>query len=183
MSSPFTELDAWLRTARSIRWSPLVMAPVAGAASLLALGVLVDADPTRIGIVAETALAFAAGTAGSVIDDPANDAAPGTPVDARARLAARVGLMAPVAMVGWLVVLATYVGVTPGLPVELGRRALAGLAMASVALAMAAIGSRFRSPVSPGGTSVGVMAGIALALHVLPIEWLEHLPPAGPCRR
>ncbi len=179
MSSPFTGVDAWVGTARSIRWSPFVLPPVAGAASLLALGVLVDADPTRIGIVAETGLAFAAATAGFIIDDPANDAAPGTPLDARARLAARAGLMAPVAMVGWLLVLGTYVGVAPGIPVELGRRTLTGLGMASVALAVAAIASTVRSAASPGAASVGVMAGLTCAFQVLPLRYLDHLPPAG----
>lgn len=178
MSSPLTGVDAWVGTARSIRWSPFVLPPVAGAASLLALGVLVDADPTRIGSVAETGLAFAAATAAFIIDDPANDAAPGTPVDARARLAARVGLMAPVAMVGWLLVLGTYVGVAPGFPVELGRRTLTGVGMASAALALAAIVSRFRSTAPAGGAGVGVMAGLAFTLQVLPVRWLEHLPPA-----
>ncbi len=84
--------------------------------------------------------------------------------------------MAPVAIVGWLVVLAAYVGVAPGVPVELGRRGLAGLGMASVALAVAAIGSRFRSVASPGGVGLGVMAGLASGLHVVPVRWLEDVP-------
>ena len=173
----FTVVDRWVSTGRSIRWSPLVAAPVTAAAALLVAGPLGGGDPAKVGVVGETGLAFAAVAAAFIADDPARDAAPGTPVEAPRRLATRAGLMAPVAMTGWLLVLAVYAWVTPRPLIDLGQRVLAGSGIAIAALAMAAVGGRLSSAVSPGAVGAGSVAALGLALQVVPVGWLEHLPP------
>lgn len=176
MSPLFTTVDGWVSTMRSIRWSPLVAAPVAAAVAVLVAGTFADGDTVKVGLVAETGLAFTAVMAAFIADDPTTEAAPGTPVEAPARLAVRAGLMVPVAVAGWLSVLAVYACVTPGLAVDLGERALAGSGISSAALAVAALATKVRSVVSPGAAAAGVMAAFGLSLQVVPVRWLEHLP-------
>jgi hypothetical protein len=178
MTTLLTTLDRCVSTGRSIRWSPLVAAPVAASAALLVAGPLASGDPASVGIVGECGLAFTAVSAAFIADDACRDAAPGTPVEAPKRLATRAGLMAPVAVIGWLVVLAVYASVTPSLPVDLGERILAGSGIAVAALALAAVGGRLRSVASPGAVGAGAVAALGLALQAAPARWLEHLPPA-----
>lgn len=176
MTTPFTALDAWASMARSIRWSPLLVAPVAASAALLAIGPLAEADPVRIGMVGEPALAFSAAVVAFIADDPGGEAVPGTPVEAPVRFALRAGLMLPVATAGWLVVLALYAWVSPVPSMDLSDRALAGVGIASAAVGAASLGSRFRSVPSPGALGVAAVAVLGLALQIAPVQWLAHLP-------
>lgn len=176
MSTSFTAVDAWVSFGRSIRWSPLVAAPLAASAALLAIGVLTEPDPVRVALVGETGLAFTAAATAFIADDPGREAAPSTPVEAPARLARRAWLMLPVAVAGWLAVLALYTWVSPVPPMNLAHRALAGLGVASSALGVAALGSRFRSVVSPGAAGIAAVAVLGVALEVVPVRWSAHLP-------
>ena len=178
MSPLLGTVDGWRATARSIRWSPLLVAPAVSSVALVVMHVLADGPPGRMSQVGEAALAFTAVTVAFVADDAALDAAPATPTEAPARLAVRAALMAPVSLLGWLLVLSVYGWLTPG-PVTAGGldRALGGLGLASAALALAALAGRLRWVVSPGAAGVAAMAGLGAALVVSPAAWLEALPP------
>ena len=172
--------DGWRATVRSIRWSPLLVVPPAASAVLLAAGALGD-DAGRAVMVGETGLAFTALSMAFIADDATRAAAPGVPVEAPTRLAARAAVMAPVVALGWLLVLATYAPVLLG-PAGIGGlsdRALAALGLASAALALATLVGRWTAAPSPGAVTVAA----AVALHVLqvvPKSWLAALPPGRP---
>ncbi len=175
MNRRFLPLDGWTSTTRSIRWSPLFVAPVATSVALLAGDALVDVAALPISLVGETGLALAAAVAAFIADDATREAAPATPVAARARLAVRAALMLPVVIAGWLLVLALYARVLPP-SIDLGHRALAGLGVASGALALAAVGSRFWSIASPGAAGLAAMATLGLVLQLVPDRWMAHAP-------
>ncbi len=178
MSGLVTTLDGWRSTIRTISWSPLLLAPVVAS---IALVVVAAAAPigSPIGLVGDAGLALTAVVGAFIADDPALEAAPATPIEARARLVARAAAATPVAVVGWLLVLGVYDHVTPHpAAVDLVNRALAALGLGSAALALGALSGKLRSVVSPGTAAVGAMAGLGVASLVVPEKWLEVLPPA-----
>lgn len=173
-----TTVDGVRATIRSIRWSPVLATPVAASLALLGARALAGPGAGRMTSVGEAGLAFTAVALAFVVDDVTLDAAPATPVHARARLVARAAVAVPVAVAGWLLVLAVYHVVSSSAEAaEIGRRGRAGLALASAAIGFAAVGGRWRSVASPGGAGVGAMACVGLVSMVSPKAWLEALPP------
>ncbi len=178
MNSPVTTVDGVRGTIRSIRWSPLLVTPVAASVALLGAQAVADPAAGRMTLVGEAGLAFTAVAPAFLVDDGTLDAAPATPIEARARLVARAVVAVPVAVAGWLLVLAVYHVVTSSAEAAgVGDRAQAGLTLASAALACAALGGKLRSIASPGAAGVGAMACVGVVLRVSPGAWLEALPP------
>ena len=171
-----TTADGWLGTVRSIRWSPLLVTPLVCSLSLVLAGALADPPPGHLAMVGEAGLAFTALAAAFIADDATRDAAPAMPTEARARLAARAVLTVPVTVVGWFVVLAVYVWSAPVPPV-VGERALAGLGLATAALALAALSGKLRAVESPGAAGVGAMVALGMVRFILPSTWRAALPP------
>lgn len=177
MSSPLTTVEGSIGTIRSIRWAPVLVAPVAASAALVGVRGIAGPD-SLMTLVGEAGLAFTAVTLAFIVDDVTRDAAPATPVDARLRLVGRAIVAAPVVLAGWLLVLAVYHSVTPSAgAADVADRALGGLALASVALGLAALGGRVGSVMSPGAVGVGAMACAGVVSRVSPEAWLEALPP------
>jgi hypothetical protein len=129
-------------------------------------------------LVGDAGLAFTAVAAAFIADDISLEAAPATPVDARARLMARAAVAVPVAAGGWLLVLGVYQAGTssPGLFDDIAGHAWCGLALACAALGFAALGGKLRSVVSPGAAGVAAMACVGVVSRVAPAGWLQALP-------
>lgn len=170
----------WRGTARSVRWSPMLVVPVVSCVALVVVGAAADPGPGKMSLLGEASLAFTAVTAAFMADDAALEGAPAMPVEAPVRLAARAALALPVVVVGWLLVLAVYKSVTPVSTTDhFADRALAGLAVAAAALALAALGGRLSSVGSPDAAGVGAMACLAVIWRSLPEAWLAMLPSAS----
>lgn len=179
MSGPMASVDGWRTTLRSIRWSPLLLAPVVASVALVVVAAVSQGAGGAVGLVADAGLALTAVVTAFIADDPTLEAAPATPIEARARLVARAAAAVPVAVVGWLLVLTVYDSITPEpAAIDLAGRALAALGLGSAALALAALTGRFQSVVSPGAAAVGAMACAGVASRALPGRWLEALPAA-----
>lgn len=174
-----TTAGGWAATARSLRWSPVVTAPLATCVALVlvrAVGGPVPRGPTLVG---DAGLAFTASAAAFTVEDPALAAAPATPVPARLRLVARAVLLVPVTVSGWLLVAALDERLNPAAASQdLGGRALISAGMASAALGIAALAAKRLSFESPGAVGVGSMACLVVVLQAVPATWLDALPPA-----
>ena len=179
MSSPLTTVEGFIGTIRTIQWGPVLAAPIAASAALVGVrGVAGPDDRMTLTLVGEAGLAFTAVALAFIVDDVALDAAPATPVDARPRLVGRAIVAAPVVLAGWLIVLAMYHSVTPSAAAaDVADQALGGLALASAALGLAALGGRVGSVMSPGAAGAGAMACAGVVSRVFPEAWLEALPP------
>ena len=170
-------VEGFIGTIRSIRWAPVLAAPIAASAALVGVRGLAGLEP-RMTLVGEAGLAFTAVTLAFIVDDVTRDAAPATPVDARPRLVGRAIVAAPVVLAGWLLVLAVYHSVTPSAgAADVADQALGGLALASAALGLAALGGRVGSVMSPGAAGAGAMACVGVISRVAPAQWLQALPP------
>lgn len=178
MSRLTATMDLWAGTARSISWSRYLVAPLGSVAGLGVAGPLAAA-PAYLALVGEAGLAVTALAAAFIADDASADAAPATPVEAPRRLAIRAGLALPVVVAGWLAVLGVYTWVSPDPLGELGPRAWAGVGIAAAALAVSAIGGRLASVPSPGAAGAGAMVALGVGLGLVPLRWLDYLPP-GP---
>lgn len=177
MISAVMTLDGLRGTIRSTRWSPVLVTPMAASAALLGAHVVHGGAAGAMTLLGDTGLAFTAVAPAFIADDATSAAAPATPVDARARLLARSVVAMPVAAAGWMLVLVVYRFVTSAVVVDVSARALVGLAMASVALAFAALGGRLSSAVSPGAVGVAAMALLGVLWTVAPKVWVDALPP------
>lgn len=176
MIPPVTTVDGLRGTIRSTRWSPVLVTPVAASAALLGTHVVHGGAAGAMALLGDTGLAFTAVATAFIADDAASAAAPASPVGARARLLARAAVAIPVAVAGWTAVLGVYHFVTSA-GIDVSARALAAPAMASAALAFAALGGRLSSAVSPGAAGVAAMALLAVVWTVAPKAWLDALPP------
>lgn len=178
MSALVTTVDGWHGTVRSIRWSPMLVTPVATCAALVVVRA-VAGPGSGMGVVGKVGLASTAVAAAFVADDAALETAPATPVAARARLTARAVVAVPVVVLGWVLVLGVHHSVSP-LPAapDLVDRALAGLGVGSTGLALATLAGRLQAVVSPGAAGVGAMACLGVASMVLPAASLAALPAA-----
>lgn len=181
MRALVTTVDGWSGAVRSSRWSPLVVTPVVACATLVLASAAAGPVPGLVSL-GEVGLAFTAVAYAFVADDAALNAAPATPVEARARLAARAVVMAPVAVLGWLLVLAVCHWVipipAPAARADLAGRALAGVGLGSSALALATLGATLPPVASPGAAGMGAMVLIGAASTALPEATLARLPPA-----
>lgn len=187
MNALTTTADGWNSTVRSIRWSPMLVTPAVTCVALVA--VRAAAGPvSSVGLLDKAGLALTALAAAFVADDAALEAAPGTPVEVRARLAVRAVVALPVVVLGWLLVLAVHHSVTavPAAPGHVGPaapdvvdRAVASVGAGSAALALATLAGRFRSLASPGAAGMGAIACLGVASTALPTAVLAALPPAG----
>jgi len=172
-------VDGVLGTIRSIRWSPVILTPIAASAALLGADAVSGSAGGPMSLVGDAGLAFSAVALAFIMDDATGDAAPATPVDARERLVARAALAVPVAVAGWLLVLAVYHQVASSAGTAgMGERARVGAALACAAVGFAAVGGRLLAVGSPGAAGAGAMACIGAASMVSPNALLEALPPA-----
>lgn len=179
MRALVTTMTGWRSTARSVRWAPVLVTPLALCAALVVVGAVASPAPRNMSLLGEAGLAFTAAAVAFIGDDPTLEAAPATPIEARARLVTRATLAVPVVVAGWLLVLVVYDSLTPvSVTAERADLALAGLGVGAAALALAAVGGRLRSVQSPGAAGTGAMACLAVTARSLPPAWLENLPPA-----
>lgn len=172
-----TTAGGWAATARSVRWSPVVTAPLATCLALVlvrAIGGPVQRGPAVLG---DAGLAFTAIAAAFTADDPTLDAAPAMPVPARLRMAARAVVLLPMTVSGWLLVAALDGGLNPAATRDLAGSALVALGLASAALGIAALAAKRWSLESPGAVGAGAMACLLMVLRALPASWLDPLPP------
>ena len=169
--------DGWCATVRSVRWSPLLIAPIVSSIALVVLQAMADSTSRRITFLGDAGVAFTAASAAFIADDGIMAGAAPTPIEARTRLVARALVAMPVAVAGWLVVLAIYGRVLPpDAQPAIGSRAVAGIGVAAAALALATLFARSPGVPSPGAAGVAAVAGIALILQAVPVAWLRHLP-------
>ena len=167
--------DGCRATLRSVRWSPVLATPVAASVAVVAASALVGpaGDMTLAG---DVALAFTAVAGAFLLDDPTAAAAPATPIGARARLLARAAVALPVAVAGWLVVLAVYRRVGASAAAGVADRAPSALGLASAAVGFGALGASLGFDRSPGAAGAAVMAGGGALTRACPAGWLEALP-------
>lgn len=178
MTSLVATLTGWRGTARSVRWSPLVATPLFLCAAIIVVEAAMDPSPADIGVLGEWGLAFTAAGAAFLADDATREAAPATPVGARARMAARAALAGPVVVAGWVLILLVYDAVTPAaVTADVPDRALAGVGLGAAALGLATLGDKVRAVTSPGAVGVGATACLAVASQSVPERWLAALPP------
>ncbi len=176
MKTLLTTADGWRGTVRSIRWSPMLSAPVAGCGALVGAWAFAGSAPGRMTLIGKVTLAFAAVMVAFVVDDVSVEAAPATPVTARGRLLARAALAVPASVLGWLLVLAVYNSVTSSAAASVAYLAWSGVAMACAAVGFAALGRSVRSVPSPGAAGVAAMACIGAAWSTLPAAWVRLVP-------
>ncbi len=177
MTALVATTDGLRATVRSVRWSPLLLAPVASAIALVAVRTIAHVDSMRIAFLGDAGLVFTAVVVAFVADDAILSGAAPTPIEARTRLAARALVAVPVTVAGWLAVLAVYWRVLPG-PAQpgIGSIALASLGVAATALALATLFARSPAVASPGAAGVAGMVVVGIILQAAPVAWLEHLP-------
>jgi hypothetical protein len=176
MNGLVTTADGWRGTARTVRWSPVLVTPLAASLALVVVHDVAAAGAGSIALLADTALALTAITAGFAVDDGIVDAARATPHDGRARLVARAMLVLPAVLVGWLVVLAVYRGIGAAGSLDVDRAALRAVGLAAAALGIAAVAGRVPSIGSPGTAAVGLVASAGVAARVVPQCWVAALP-------
>lgn len=179
MISTLTTVDGLRGTIRSTRWSPVLVTPLAASAALLGTHLVHGGTAGAMSLLGDTGLAFTAVAPAFIADDAASAAAPATPVDARSRLLARAAVAMPVAVAGWMAVLGVYRFVTSSAGSDLSARSITALAMASAALAFAALGGRLSSAVCPGAAGVATMTVLGMLWMVAPVAWVDALPPGG----
>lgn len=156
----------------------MLATPVVLSVGLVVLRTVVGPNRGNVDLLGEWSLGFAALAAAFIADDATLEAAPATPVGARARLAARVALVGPVVVAGWLLVLLAYDAVSPAaVTADIADRVRTGVGLAAAALALAALGGKVRGVASPGVVGVGVMSVLAVVHRSAPETWLAALPP------
>lgn len=178
MSALMMTAGAWRATIRSVRWLPMLVAP-ASACLVLIVGRVAFGALADVGLVGRAGLVLTAAAAAFVVDDAAVEAAPASPVEVRARLAARAAVAVPVVVSAWLVVLAVQLGVTAASAAPaVAERALMSMGAGSAALAAAAVAARWRHLASPGAVGMSVVATLGAGWAALPARAVDALPPA-----
>lgn len=179
MTGVLAEPDVWRGTIRTVRWGPILSTPVAACLAVVVLRLL--AGPTaagRLHVVEELGLALTAMAVAFLADDVTADASPAVPVEAPARLRLRLAVGAPVAAVGWLLLLAVSHQVTGGgLLDDAAGMALSSVALAATTLAVAVVAGRTRASVSPGAVGLASVVSVGLLSLAAPTAWIEALPP------
>lgn len=176
MKTLVTTVDGWRGTVRSTRWSPMLSAPVAACAVLVAAWAFAGPAAGQMTMIGKVTLAFAAVMVAFVVDDLSVEAAPATLVTARGRLLARATLAVPTSVLAWLLVLAVYNSVASTAAATVGDLALSGVAVASAAVGFAALGRNVQAVRSPGAAGLAAMASMGAAWSALPAAWLRLLP-------
>ena len=166
-----TTADGWRAVARTVRWAPLVVAPLLGCATLVATGAV--AGPGRLALVGAMARGLVCLSVAFLVDDPAVSAAPAAPVTVRRRLITRAVLGVPVAVLGWigLVVIERWL-VGGDVPLD----ARVAVAIAGAAIGLAAMAGRHGADPSPGALGAAGVAVIATAATLVPPQWAAHAP-------
>jgi hypothetical protein len=83
-----------------------------------------------------------------------------------------------VVLLGWLLAAVVYAWVTPlSARLDLANRGLRAAAVASTALALAALAGKLLPVESPGAAGSGAVACLGGLWQMLPGGWLQALPP------
>jgi hypothetical protein len=159
--------------ARSVRWGPLLVAPVLGCAALVVARVLAGPEPGRLALVGAMARALTCVSVAFLVDDAAVSAIPAAPVTVRRRLVTRAVLGLPVAVLGWVGLVVIERSLTDG---DVSLDARTAVALAGVATGLAAMASRHGVDPSPGAVGAAGVAAIATASTLVPPHWAAHAP-------
>jgi hypothetical protein len=170
-----TSTVRWLAVGRSLRWSPLVGAPIAAAAVVLVAGVVSGADPGRLSLAGGVARVLVCVSLAFVADDDIPMTAPGVPTTARARLTMRLVMGAATVACGWCGVFVIEAAVAPG---ETAFVSPGALGCAAAALAAAVLVARNVPVPSPGAVGAGLVAVALSIVMVAPEGWVAALPDA-----
>lgn len=167
MSVLLTTASGRVALLRSMRWLALAgVVSIAIAATWVAQG-------ASDGILVDAALVMVAASLAFAVDDVAGSAVAATPVGLRPRLLARLLAAIPVIGLGWWAVMATA-----GRSMA-GDGALAGVGIATLAVASALWADRLAKPTSPGAVGVAITtAALSVAAMGAPRAWIDALPSA-----
>lgn len=159
-------------TIRTIRWGGLIGSTFPAAFIVWHFHNQPDASSSAFGLRLAAA-ALGLGLA-FVLDDPTEESLGYTPVSVLTRRAVRVGLTLPPAIVFWLALRAYAAGgLVPPEQLPAWPFFLESLALGAVALAGAAVASRFLSDRLGGPGGAGAVFLVALAVALLP--WANGL--------
>ncbi len=165
--------DGWRAVARSVRWAPLLAAPLFGCFTLVVARAVAGPAGGRLALVGEMGRALTCVSVAFLVDDPAVSAAPAAPVTVRRRLIARAALGVPVAVLGWVGLAAVERSLTHG---DVSFDARTALALAGAAIGLAAMAARRGVEPSPGAVGAGAVVAIATAATRVPPQWVAHAP-------
>ena len=175
-----TSTVTWFAIGRSMRWPPLVGAPLVAAAVVLGARLAIGPGPGPIGVAGAIGQVLVFVSLAFVADDAVAATAPGVPTTARVRLAIRLvlGVAVVVGAAAGVAVLITAVGVagsaiaTPG-----------SVACAAIAFSVAVLVGRLSPVPSPGAIGAAVAVVGASTGLMVPASWREALPDGDRRRR
>lgn len=168
-----TTADGWRAVARSVRWGPLLVAPLLGCAALVVARAVAGPAPGRLASVGVLARALICMSVAFLVDDPTVSAAPASPVTVRRRLISRAVLGLPVAVLGWVALVVIERSLTDG---DVSLAAGATIALAGVAIGFAAMADRHGVDPSPGAVGAAAVGAIAAAATMVPPQWAVYAP-------
>lgn len=168
-----TTADGWRAVARTLRWGPLLVAPFLGCAALVTARAVFGPTASLFTLMGATTRVLTCVSVAFLVDDPAESTTPAAPVTVRRRLITRAALGVPVALLGWVGLVATERSLTDG-DVALDGRA--ALALAAAAVGVAAMAGRHGVSPSPGAIGAAGVATIATAATLVPPQWVAHAP-------
>jgi hypothetical protein len=171
-----TSTVTWFAVGRSMRWPPLIGAPLLAAAVVLVARLAAGPDPGAIGVAGAIGQALVLVSLAFVADDVVAVTAPGVPTTARIRLAIRltIGLALVVGAVAGVSALTTAVGSTGSAVATTDS-----IACAAVALTVAVLVGRLTPVPSPGAIGAAIAVVGASTLVTLPVQWRDVLPNGG----
>ncbi len=168
-----TSTVTWFAVGRSMRWPPLIAAPLVAAAVVLVARLAAGPDPGPIGVAGAIGQVLVLVSLAFVADDVVAVTAPGVPTTARIRLAIRltIGTAVVVGAAAGVSALMTAVGSTGSAVATTGS-----IACAAVALTVAVLVGRLTPVPSPGAIGAAIAVVGASTLVTLPVQWRDVLP-------
>jgi hypothetical protein len=168
-----TTADGWRAVAHSVRWGPLLAAPLLGCAALIVARAMAGPAAGRLALIGTMGRALICVSAAFLVDDPAVSATPAAPVTVRRRLIMRAVLGLPVAVLGWIGLVVSEQSLTDG---NVSYEVIPALALTGVAIGLAAMAGRHGVDPSPGAVGAAGVAAITTAATVVPPQWAAHAP-------
>ncbi len=171
-----TSTVTWFAVGRSMRWPPLIGAPLVAAAVVRVARLTAGPDPGPIGVAGSIGQVLVLVSLAFVADDVVAVTAPGVPTTARIRLAIRLtmGLAFVVGAAAGVSALSTAVGSTGSAVATTGS-----IACAAVALTVAVLVGRLTPVPSPGAIGAAIAVVGASTVLTVPVSWREVLPDGG----
>jgi hypothetical protein len=173
-------VDRWRSTWRSLRWWPLICAPVLASGALLVTWAYAGPNPARLAFIGGTGRTLVCVAVAFVADDPATATAPAVPVSPRARLLVRLVPGSLVAVGGWLAVVGLEHRLGSG-AADVHTDAVGSICLAAFALGAALMAARRFPACSPGAIGAAIAVAATAAVVAVP-AWTPPAPDASVAR-